>query len=280
MSRPPRLDPSYVPRFSPRKPKGKLPLALAVLVLVAVLVMGFNWLRASNWSVEEALQKIPDDLWNTVVLGQEPSKTVDNTGFELSRPQEYSTALAVLDTLPVHEKGSSAGYSREEFGNAWRDTDRNGCDQRNDILARDLNNTTVDSKCRVLSGVLDDPYTLDTVDFQRGDQTSSLVPVDHVVALSNAWVTGASKLNDVRRVQIATDPLNLQATTRSANTEKSDRDASDWLPQPGYRCEYVARQVSVKAAYGLWVTPAEKTAIHRVLSDCPEQPAYRSRFVG
>jgi hypothetical protein len=34
----------------------------------------------------------------------------------------------------------------------------------------------------------------------------------------------------------------------------------------------VARQVSVKAKYGLYVTPAEKAAIQRVLATCPAQP--------
>lgn len=251
-----------------------------VLILVLALVLGLNWLRTSNWSLETALQKIPDDLWNSAVLGEEPSKTVENTGFELSAPKEYSTAIAVLNELPVHAKSSTAGYSREKFGNAWKDTDRNGCDQRNDILARDLNNAQVDKKCRVLSGTLDDPYTLDSITFQRGDATSPLVPIDHVVALSNAWVTGASNLSELKRTQIATDPLNLQATSRDANTQKSDRDASDWLPQPGYRCEYVARQISVKAAYKLWVTPTEKNAMSEVLTNCPNQPAYRSDFVG
>lgn len=282
MSRPPRMSRTRRASFplTMRRWKGTLALVITVFLLVFALILGLNWLRASNWSLETALQKVPDDLWNSVVLGQEPSKTVDDTGFDLSNPREYSTAAEVLGTLPVRDKGSSKGYSRDEFGNAWTDTDRNGCDQRNDILTRDLNNVHTDSRCRVLSGTLDDPYTLGSVTFERGNQTSPLVPIDHVVALSNAWVTGASALNDVRRTQIATDPLNLQATSRDANTEKSDKDASDWLPQPGYRCEYVARQISVKAAYGLWVTAAEKTTMQQVLTSCPNQPAYRSNFVG
>lgn len=260
--------------------KGAVALVLALCLLIFTVLVGINWLRASNWSVETALQKVPDNLWDSLVLGKEPSKTVEHTGFERSHPREYSTASAVLETLQVREKGSSKGYSREQFGNAWVDTDRNKCDQRNDILARDLNRVVTDSTCKVTAGVLDDPYTLETIEFSRGNKTSSLIPIDHVVALSNAWTSGASQLNQVRRTQIATDPLNLQATSRSANTSKSDRDASEWLPQPGYRCEYVARQVSVKAAYGLWVTAAEKTAMKQVLSSWPQQPAYKSDFVG
>ncbi|MGO3221860.1 excalibur calcium-binding domain-containing protein, partial [Microbacterium gubbeenense] len=35
-------------------------------------------------------------------------------------------------------------------------------------------------------------------------------------------------------------------------------------------------QVSTKAAYGLWVVPAERDAMQRVLETCPDQPAFAS----
>ena len=51
-----------------------------------------------------------------------------------------------------------------------------------------------------------------------------------------------------------------------------DGDPATWLPPAkGYRCAYVARQVAVKTRYKLWVTPAERDAIARVLTDCPAQ---------
>jgi hypothetical protein len=39
----------------------------------------------------------------------------------------------------------------------------------------------------------------------------------------------------------------------------------------------VARQISVKAAYGLWVTAAEKDAMKRVLGSCPGQQTVAAR---
>ncbi|MFW0179664.1 HNH endonuclease family protein [Rothia sp. P7208] len=198
------------------------------------------------------------------------------TGFARSSAHPYGTAEQVLETLPVKKPAGARGYSRSQFGAPWEDLDKNGCDQRNDVLARDLSNVQYTRRCKVASGTFIDPYTAEHLDFIRGEKTSPSVPIDHVVALSNAWQTGAAELPLAQRQRLANDPLNLQATGYDANTEKSNKDASQWLPQRGYRCEYVARQISVKAIYHLWVTPAEKQAMHAVLQECPQQPAYRS----
>jgi hypothetical protein len=102
--------------------------------------------------------------------------------------------------------------------------------------------------------------------------TSDDVQIDHVVALSNAWQTGAQALDVYQRELIATDPLNLLAVNGPTNQSKGDGDAATWLPPAkGYRCAYVARQVAVKTRYKLWVTPAERDAIARVLTDCPHR---------
>jgi hypothetical protein len=98
------------------------------------------------------------------------------------------------------------------------------------------------------------------------------VQIDHVVALSNAWQTGAQQLDTVARERFANDPLNLMATEGAVNQSKGDGDAATWLPPArGFRCAYVARQVAVKVKYRLWVTTAERDAIARVLSACPGQ---------
>ncbi|EMY34638.1 Excalibur domain-containing protein [Arthrobacter crystallopoietes BAB-32] len=100
-----------------------------------------------------------------------------------------STAQALLETLPVKGRAPKTGYDRDEFGEAWADVDRNGCDTRNDILARDLDQVAFRSasSCRVVGGMLDDPYSGQQVPFAYGEGTSQLVPVDHVVSLSDAW---------------------------------------------------------------------------------------------
>lgn len=190
-------------------------------------------------------------------------------------PAEPRTALALLETLQVKGRAPKTGYAREElFGPAWADVDLNGCDTRNDILARDLVDTTVDDRCRVLTGTLTDPYTNRTIAFRRGADTSAEVQIDHVVALMDSWQKGAQQMTQEQRLRFANDPLNLLAVSGEANQQKGASDAASWLPaNKAFRCEYVARQVSVKAAYGLWVTRAEQEQIARILSSCPDQPA-------
>lgn len=179
-------------------------------------------------------------------------------------------AIEVLETIPVKGRAPMTWYDRAQFGVTWKDVDRNGCDTRSDVLRRDLVERVMSSRCGVMSGVLyPDPYTNRPLTYVRG---RSVVDIDHVVALGNAWATGAQRLDFVVREQFANDPLNLLAVSASANRQKGDGDAATWLPSNRrFRCQYVARQVAVKSRYDLWVTKAEKDAITRILSSCPDQ---------
>ncbi|MCW2848215.1 MAG: hypothetical protein JWR90_2189 [Marmoricola sp.] len=183
------------------------------------------------------------------------------------------TALAALGALATRGRAPMTGYDRDRFGQTWLDTDRNGCDTRNDILRRDLTSAQVrpgTGSCLVESGELADPYSGGTLHFSRGP--GDVVDIDHVVSLGNAWVTGATGWEIRKRAALANDPLNLLAVDASANRQKGDGDAATWLPSnTAFRCDYVARQVVVKVKYGLWVTPPEKAAIGRILATCPTQ---------
>ena len=185
------------------------------------------------------------------------------------------SALAALGGLDVRGRAPRTGYERERFGEAWVDTDHNGCDTRNDVLARDLTGERFrsGSDCVVVSGTLDDPYSGRTIEFRRGEGTSDDVQIDHVVALSDAWQKGAQRWDADRRTAFANDPRNLLAVDGPLNQQKGDGDAATWLPpNTSYRCAYVARQVAVKTDYGLWVTRAERNAAATVLAGCPHEP--------
>ena len=177
-------------------------------------------------------------------------------------------SITLLNTLEVKGRAPKTGYSRAQFPH-WSDLDRNGCDSRNEILKRDLTQIVfkVGTKdCKVLSGVLQDPFSNKLLTFTTA---KSVVDIDHLVALSNAWQTGAAYFDKNIRTQIANDPINLLAVDAKLNRQKGDGDAATWLPpNKSFRCEYVSRQVAVKAKYSLWVTDAEKAAIVRVLSNC------------
>jgi hypothetical protein len=185
------------------------------------------------------------------------------------------SASSVLESLAVKGRAPKTGYSREQFGQTWADVDRNGCDTRNDVLKRDLTNIAFKAKtrdCVVLSGILLDRYSGETINFLRGNVTSMEVQIDHVVALSNAWQTGAFKLSVVQRTALANDPMNLFAVKGRLNSQKGDGDAATWLPPlKSFRCAYVAQQIAVKAKYSLWITAPEKEAMVRILTACPKQ---------
>ena len=189
--------------------------------------------------------------------------------------QQPGLASAVLDTLPVKGRAPKTGYSRDQFGERWADVDHNGCDTRNDILKRDLTSIffkTGTHNCVIASGILVDRYSGETINFVRGNISSMEVQIDHVVALSNAWQTGAFKLSLEQRKALANDPLNLFAVKGSLNQQKSDGDAATWLPPfKSFRCSYVAQQIAVKAKYSLWVVPPEKAAMVAILAKCPGQ---------
>ena len=200
--------------------------------------------------------------------------TVTSQAATISQASEV-TASTVLSTLPVKGRAAKTGYTRAQFGQTWADVDRNGCDTRNDMLKRDLTEIVFKVKtrnCVVESGVLLDRYSGETINFVRGNVTSMEVQIDHVVALSNAWQTGAFKLTLMQRTALANDPMNLFAVKGRLNSQKGDGDAATWLPPlKSFRCAYVAQQIAVKAKYSLWVTAPEKDAMVRILTACPKQ---------
>ncbi len=201
--------------------------------------------------------------------------TVFLAGFPQGAEAAQPSALDVVMKLAVKGRAPKTGYTRDQFGTAWKDVDYNGCDTRNDILNRDLTSITrkVNShECVVLTGILIDPYSGESINFLRGVSTSPEVQIDHVVALSNAWQTGAFKLTIDVRTAFANDPVNLLAVKGGLNSQKGDGDAATWLPpKKSYRCSYVARQIAVKFKYGLWLTAPEKAAMIKILQSCPTQ---------
>ena len=178
-----------------------------------------------------------------------------------------STATAQLAGLKIKGRAPMTGYSRAKFGPAWPSL--HGCDARNVVLRRDLTATVLRAgNCIVSSGTLVSPYTLGTIHFVRGPQ-SAQAQIDHVVALGDAWQTGAQGWTSQQRETFANDPVELLAVDGPSNEAKGDSDAASWQPpNKGFRCVYAQIQVRVKAKYGLWVTPAEHDALAVQLARC------------
>lgn len=183
-------------------------------------------------------------------------------------------ALDVLEQLAIKARAPKTGYRRDEFYSDWPKI--SGCSLRQIIIKREAGNSAVlaDDNCTVIAGTFVEPYTGQTLTFTEKSEFAKGIQIDHIVALSDAWQKGAQAISKDERYSLATDPLNLIAADSSANQQKSDGDAATWLPaNKAFRCQYVARQVSVKYKYGLWVTQAEHDAIAKILTACPTEPA-------
>ncbi|HST64609.1 MAG TPA: HNH endonuclease family protein [Mycobacteriales bacterium] len=180
---------------------------------------------------------------------------------------KVTKAKAELAKLPVHN-AREGGYQRtRDFGPAWSvDVDHNGCGTRDDILRRDLEKVQLRGRCTVIAGVLADPYTGQTVTFAKS--AAAKVQIDHVVPLGAAWVRGARDWTQAQRERFANDPVNLLATTASANESKSDRGPAEWLPRQAYRCAYAVQWVDVSTVYKLALTAPDKSSLTTLLAQC------------
>lgn len=178
-----------------------------------------------------------------------------------------------LDVIDPHEQ--IPDYRRDSFGDAWEDIDGNRCRQRDDVLARDLQNITRDG-CTVLSGVLDpDPYTGARIEFEHDriagpdEPGSQGVQIEHIVSLSAAHNGGAWAWTPEQRVAFANDLDHLIAVDGAANAAKSDRGPGSWLPEnPDYVCTFAASYTEIVDEHDLAVEQADKDVLVDVLTTC------------
>jgi hypothetical protein len=186
----------------------------------------------------------------------------------ITSAKDKEDARAIIEKVATRGRGPKTGYDRDEFGYAWADNAddiplaRNGCDTRNDILARDGRDLKYrsGSDCVLESMTIYDPYTGTTIEWRKSD--AAKVQIDHVMPLSYNWQMGASRWPKAKRVQIANDPLNLLGVDGRSNSAKGDSSPATWLPpNRRIRCAYAVRFAQVAVKYDLPVTPADKTAM-------------------
>ncbi|WP_309227027.1 HNH endonuclease family protein [Streptomyces lunaelactis] len=183
----------------------------------------------------------------------------------ITSEQDRAAARRLIEKVSTKGRGPRTGYARDRFGYAWMDTAdgvplaRNGCDTRNDLLARDGRELRYrsGSDCVVIAMTLDDPYTGTTIDWQK--KKAAAVQIDHVIPLSYGWQMGAARWDKAKRQQLANDPLNLLPVSGPANGSKSDSGPASWLPpNKRIRCSYAVRVSQVAVKYALPVTAADK----------------------
>ena len=190
-------------------------------------------------------------------------------GSDTTQTGNLNEASQALQQLEVTPPGSMSGYSRESFDHWSRANDfgweapESSCDAREAALIRDGEDVEVGSGCKVTSGSWYDPYT---------DQTftdPSDIDTDHIVALGNAWRSGASAWNDTERERYANDPEVLLSVEDNANQSKGDKGPEAWKPpNEEVWCNYAERWIGIKAKYNLSVNAEEKTALEDMLGTC------------
>jgi hypothetical protein len=190
----------------------------------------------------------------------EPAGTVDAV-----------TAKAKLAALVEAPRAGLEGYERDcdngeacLFGQPWLDVDGDGCDQRSQVLARDLLDVVrKPGRCSVTSGSLHDPYTGQVI------TSVSKIQIDHVVPLAEMWRSGARAWTTDQRAQAANNLTNLLAVQGKTNQSKGDKTPDAWLPpNTAFHCTYARIYVTVKSAYSLTVTAPERQALANALAAC------------
>ena len=174
------------------------------------------------------------------------------------------SAIGLLQNIRVQNERAS-GYVRALFEH-WRDIDGDGCDSREQVLKRDsVTLPQVDPySCKVITGDWVSPY-----DGARWSDPTD-IDIDHVVALKEAWDSGAWAWSSATRKAYANDTSDkrtLLAVTDNVNQRKSDKDPSNWTPPlKSYLCTYLGNWISVKARWNLSMDKSEWGRIKNLLN--------------
>lgn len=193
-------------------------------------------------------------------------------------PTEEVTTAPLGTHLTIGNYNEDGTYDRDLFGSAWADVDDNGCDTRNDILTRDIVNSVITPDCKVQSGNVTDPYSGLTLEFVRGQGTSNLVPIDHIIALGDAYYAAGYAWSPDKRAAFANDPINLISTTQTFNSWKSDKTPSEMLDMEYQlekhgvvftgKCFYASKYINVAIKYDLPVRQVDSDALDQMLNTC------------
>jgi hypothetical protein len=173
----------------------------------------------------------------------------------------------LLDRLVIAPEGPDAGYGRELFPH-WVDADGDGCDTRSEVLIEESRSLAQVDRfgCTVIAG--------DWVSVYDGSATDdpAELEIDHVVALAEAWRSGAADWDGVRRRAFANDrehPGALVAVTAATNRAKGDSDPASWQPpDPAAWCTFATDWVTTKLRWGLTADAAEHDALAAMLRTC------------
>ena len=230
-----------------RKGRERVQTRWVKYVVAVVACAGLVWLAVAMSSTADAPANSSG--------GAAPSR--DTSPATASIP--ISDAESLVGRLAVADEGPRAGYAAALFRH-WTDVDGDGCDTRCEVLAAQRRTDLAGLPGGGWLSIYDGYTTSDPSELE----------IDHVVALAEAWDSGASSWDADRREAFANDPDELLAVTLATNRSKSDRDPAKW--QPPNRdawCQFGTTWTRVKLKWGLTADPAEVRALQNMLTGCP-----------
>ena len=197
------------------------------------------------------------------VAAPAPPPAASSTGGDPSDPSGAAQLVAQLRPLIAAPRADIPTYDRDHFA-GWLDGDGDCVNTRHEVLQSEALGFSMNAAgCAVASGEWFDPYTARTYTNPRD------LDVDHVVALADAWVSGAYAWADELLDRFSNDLGNLNAIAAGENRSKSARGPADYSPTaPGARCEYLVQYATVKIRWQLSITPADFAATERGLAGC------------
>ncbi len=176
-------------------------------------------------------------------------------------------AILAIDLLATIEIADEHGtdYDRDAFGYP-ADLDGDGCNTRAEVLKRDsITYAQIDLfHCTVVAGDWFSWYDGFTLS-DPGD-----IDIDHVVALKEAWDSGAWQWSPAAMVAFGndlTDPRSLLAVSSGTNRDKGASDPADWLPPDShFLCPFIGDWVAIKARWGLTMDQREHDSVQGLLT--------------
>lgn len=241
-------------------------ISAALLLTTVLLSLGCG----SGIGAVKTAGRVADDISRLADAESSPPSG-DYSVYDHPLPPDVQAVVAILDELPVAERGSGIDYDRDDWRH-WVDADRDCQNTRAEaLIAESLATVSFASEenCRVTEGEWLGPWSREVF------TDAADVDIDHHVPLGHAHESGGWDWDKERKRAYANDLAHdpsLQVTSASVNRSKGKQAPDEWRPEDtaGW-CRYAGDWVSVKAKWELTVSRAEVRTLREMLDTCDDE---------
>lgn len=197
------------------------------------------------------------------------NESSDGDAGQTNQPDADPASINMLSFVKINKKFPmpAVPYNRDSHFGGWlRDEGEGSClNVRAKVLVRDSASevTFSPSGCTVATGEWNDPYTA------RLHTKANDIQIDHVVALKNAYMTGAHEWDFPKRCLYANfmgNKFHLMSVNGPENLKKSDHSPAGYVPpNKRFTCEFLKSWLNIKLIWDLRITPEEGDTIQRLV---------------